>query len=402
MFISLEKEFNELLSENQKTAINAAVSVAEKYNIKIYLIGGIVRDLIMQNPIKDIDITVEENAVNFSEILENESKFEVIAIQENLKTAKVRFENGTEIDFASTREERYEKAGNLPVAYNFGCELERDVKRRDFTVNTLAIDLTGDTKYSLIDYYDGITDIKNKKIKILHDKSFIDDPSRIIRALKFAARFDFEPEENTYKLMREYLLNVDKTIPLERIKNELKEYFSINKNDLYEKIIETNAYKLLTDNPVKEISQQNTEIIKPYKLFEGNWQIYWFLLILNSDSDRLNLTAEEKKVITEIKTLLNTEIDKTNNLQIHQKYNKKQNEAIGLYYILSGDETVKTFMDTLRHIKLEINGEDLINLGLKPSSYFNDIFNNVLKEKLNGKIKTKEEEINYIKKTEQI
>ena len=212
-------------------------------------------------------------------ILENEINCEVVAIQENLRTAKVRFENNVEIDFASTREEIYTKSGVLPVAHNFGCTLEEDVKRRDFTINTLGLNLTGEDKFSLVDYFNGYSDIQNKKIRILHDKSFIDDPSRIIRALKFKVRFDFELEEQTSTLMQEYLNNVDKTMPLERIKGELKQYFSIQKNGLYEYLIRANAHKLISNNPVKEVDETL------FQTEENLCLIYLILLILNSEYD---------------------------------------------------------------------------------------------------------------------
>ena len=149
MVIFLHKEYEELISVDYKSAILSASKTAEKHNIKIYLIGGIVRDLILKNQIKDIDIAVEYDAVEFAKILEKEVVCEVVAIQENLRTAKVRFENGVEIDFASTREETYTKSGVLPIAHNFGCKLELDVKRRDFTINTLGLKLTGEDKLKI-------------------------------------------------------------------------------------------------------------------------------------------------------------------------------------------------------------------------------------------------------------
>ena len=201
MEILLKSNFDNFLSEEYKAAILKAGEIAEIHNIPIYLIGGIVRDLIMQNPIKDIDITVQANAIEFAQILEKEADFKIISVQENLRTAKVQYSNGVEVDFASTREEYYPVGGNLPEIKNFGCDLETDVKRRDFTINTLAMALTGSQKYCLTDYFNGYEDIQNKKIKILHENSFIDDPSRIVRALKFMVRFGFEADENTMLLM---------------------------------------------------------------------------------------------------------------------------------------------------------------------------------------------------------
>ena len=209
MRISLSENFNNSLSDEFRCAIDEAARIADKKGYEIFLIGGIVRDLIMGYSIKDIDIAVQGDAVRFAEILDLETDCEILNIQENLRTAKVKFANGVEIDFASTREEKYSESGRLPVAYNFGCGLERDVKRRDFSINTLALKLTGDEKYLLVDYCDGYEDIQNKKIRILHEKSFIDDPSRIVRALKFKERFDFELEENSAVLMQDYLQKVN-------------------------------------------------------------------------------------------------------------------------------------------------------------------------------------------------
>ncbi len=208
MSIFLDKDFNALLSENYKSAILLAAKAADDFGIQIYLIGGIVRDLLLYNSIKDIDIAVQGDAVVFADFLANKFSCKIIAVQENLRTAKVEFPSGVIIDFASTRQEKYEKSGVLPIAYNFGCCLEEDIKRRDFTINTLALGLNKSQRFKLIDFCGGYDDIINKKIRILHNKSFIDDPSRIIRALKFKIRFGFDIDNNTYTLLCSLILTM--------------------------------------------------------------------------------------------------------------------------------------------------------------------------------------------------
>ncbi|MBQ9792921.1 MAG: CCA tRNA nucleotidyltransferase, partial [Clostridia bacterium] len=351
MAISIKQQFEELISVEYKSAIFSASQIAEKYNIKIYLIGGIVRDLILKNQIKDIDIAVEADAIEFANLLEKETDCEVIAIQENLRTAKVKFKNGVEIDFASTREETYTKSGVLPVAHNFGCSLEKDVKRRDFAINTLGLKLTGNDKFTLVDYFNGYKDILNKKIRILHDKSFIDDPSRIIRALKFKVRFDFEFEEQTFTLMQDYLNNVDKTMPLERIKSELKQYFSIQKKGLYNYLIETNAYKLISNNPIKEVDETT------FQNEENLWFIYFVLLLVNGEYDeRLNLASIEKKILLEVKEMLNRKTPNSN-LEIYNEYIDKNDVSLNVYYVISKDKTVEKFLNALKQIKVLITGK---------------------------------------------
>ena len=402
MSVAFEEYIDSQLSQDCKTVIHRVAEVAEQENIKIYIIGGIVRDLILHNAIKDIDIVVESDAIDFCKSLENSLECEIISTQENLRTAKVLFSNNIEIDFASTREEKYEKSGVLPVAYNFGCSLKKDIMRRDFTINTLAISLTGENKYSIVDYCGGYDDVLNKRIRVLHNKSFIDDPSRIIRALKFQVRFDFEIEENTNDLLKQYLDNVDYSMPLERIKSELKQYFSIEKKGLYSKIIDTKAYKLISDNPFINFDENFFKNLDLNYLYNKDelWFVYIVLLIVNSDIayERLNMTAFEKKIIKEVQELLllyplNIEDKKF----LYKTFNDRVDLSILIYYVMTKDKAVKYFYDVLKEIKVLITGKDLIELGFIPSSYFNELFEKVLNEKLEGNLKTKKEEIDFVK-----
>ena len=401
MFLCLEKEFDNSLSAEEKQAVKISADAAEKLGIDIFLIGGIVRDLLLNHELKDIDIAVEGDAIDFAEFLILKTNCKIIQVQENLRTVKIEFPFGVQIDFASTREETYSKSGILPVAHNFGCILKKDVQRRDFTINTLALRLTGSNKFELVDYYDGYQDIINRKIRVLHDKSFIDDPSRIIRALKFKSRLDFELDNKTFNLMQEYLKNPDITMPLERVKSELKQYFSIEKKDIYDELIETNAYKLVTDNPLKNIDFQRFEEIISVKLLNAEQmsEFYFLLLLLKSgfSYSKLNLSSEENKIINQVNELLNSQSDIDNDEKIYRRYHNIEVMSLALYYLISGDKNVIEFWINLKDIKILTTGLDLINLGYTPSKYFSKIFDMILSEKIQGKIKTKEEEIDFVK-----
>ncbi len=392
--------FNKLEKEKFNTILCTA-DMAEKFGCNIYLIGGVVRDLIMDKSVCDIDIAVEGDAIEFVHYFMHHKDCKIVNIQQNLRTAKVKFSNDAEIDFASTREEKYSNSGVLPQPYNFGCPLEYDVKRRDFTINTLAVKLTGTDKFKLIDYFNGYNDIINQQIKILHKKSFYDDPSRIIRALKFSVRLNFKIEDETYALMEQYLDNPGKDMPLERVKNELKQYFSIKSEKLYPKFINTKAYKLLSGNIIKN---PHTERIKLIDIKDENvWFIYFAALTVNSDYEdiKLNLTTYEKKVLNETKILLNKKIASLNdNKEIYNTFIKCADLSIYCYYVLTEDtRPADKFLKELKNIKVEITGKDLINLGLKPSAHFNEIFEKILEKKLTGEITTKEQEFIFIKET---
>ncbi len=401
--INLINEYNLAIGEKVKQTLSEIALVAEQRNINIFLIGGIVRDLILKNPIKDIDIAIETDAIKFGDILTQNFNCEIVKIQENLHTIKVKFLNGVIIDFASTREEKYSNSGILPIAYNFGCELEKDIKRRDFTINTLALKLTGNDKFTLIDYVQGYSDILNKKIRILHKNSFIDDPSRIIRALKFKIRLNFDIENKTYLSMQEYLQNVNTEMPLTRIKNELKQYFSINKKGIYKYLIESKAYKLLSDNTPLLLNENLINELKKYDFLENlNFKyIYLLSLFINSDYEepRYNLNSFEKNILKEVINLLNkSKQDFDTNEKIYSLLSDISEYSIVLYYAISGNQAVKKFLTALKDINVLVTGKDLIEAGFIPSPFFNELFEKILKEKLNGKLKTKEEEIKFIKR----
>ena len=185
----------------------------------LYYIGGVVRDELLGRKSIDIDITYVGNAIEFAKTIPNA---EILQINEPFGTVRIKLD-GEEIDIASTRCETYPKKGHLPIVKNIGCSLKEDILRRDFTINALAKStLTSE----IIDYTTGLEDIKTKTLKVLHDNSFIDDPTRIVRALKFAVRFGFDLDEHTKKLQNDYLKNINYDMSYKRLKKELIETFN--------------------------------------------------------------------------------------------------------------------------------------------------------------------------------
>lgn len=172
------------LNNKEKEIIDIILNSNNQYKNKIYIVGGIVRDLLMENQIKDIDFLIEGSAIEFAKV----SGLKINSIHEAFDTVKVEV-LGQEIDIASTRIEKYDFMGTLPNVLKTGVKIEEDLKRRDFTVNSIAYNLGTN---QIIDPFQGQNDINNKVLKILHDKSFLDDPTRILRGLDFKHRFDFE------------------------------------------------------------------------------------------------------------------------------------------------------------------------------------------------------------------
>lgn len=393
---------------------------------KLFYIGGVVRDELLDKQSIDIDITYVGNAIEYC------SKFgEVIQINPDFGTVRVKIPssphreiadfvpstgsghnvseelNNVIVDFASTRSETYPKKGHLPVVEKIGCSLKEDVLRRDFTINALAKSITTG---EIVDYVGGLKDLKNKKLRVLHDNSFIDDPTRIIRGLKFAMRFNFELEEHTKKLQDEYLKNINYDMSYKRIKKELIETFNAplsnitkeyKKQRTFEKFINDKIYKLVTPNDVEIPSINIEELIEKYCLDmdchvanapsndEHIWLIYVGVL---KDLSRLPLTKIEQKILDDVpQNILNSDFE------LYKTFENAKIETILLYAILKDQKGAKHYLDNLRNIKISINGKDLQNLGISPSPQYQEIFDEVLKTKLQNPKMTKEDELKIAK-----
>ena len=264
-------------------------------NDNLYYVGGVVRDeLIMQKSL-DIDYCYEGNAIEFA----HANGLNII--RENSKFGTVRVElNDAEIDIASTRTEAYPRKGHLPKIKEIGCSLEEDLRRRDFTINAMAKRTTDN---ELIDYFGGKEDIKNKLLRVLHKDSFIDDPTRIIRALKFSVRFGFELEEGTKKLQDEYLANINYDISWHRLKKELVETFSLNSQRAYDRFVTQGIYKLLGENQKIPSVEWNIEkVISEYPTRHS-----WLVYLSQFDLSKFELTRAEKRILEWADRLKNNE-----------------------------------------------------------------------------------------------
>lgn len=346
----------------------------------MFYIGGVVRDELLGRKSFDVDITYVGNAIEYC------SKYGEV-IQENPDFGTVRVNvDGKEVDFASTRSESYPKKGHLPVVEKIGCSLKEDVMRRDFTINALAKSVaTGE----IVDYTGGLEDLKNKKLKVLHDESFIDDPTRIIRGLKFSIRFGFDLDMHTRKLQEEYLANINYDMSYKRVKKELIETFNLNSQEAFERFINENIYKLVTENDVKipEINIEN--LINDYKP-EYVWIVYAGAL---KDLSKLPLTKIEQKILDEVPDkILN------NDFKIYKAFENVRLETVLLYGILFDEKIARHYLDDLKQIKISLTGNDLLNLGIKPSPKYGQIFDEILKHKLENPKLTREDELTLLEK----
>ncbi|MDE3050517.1 MAG: CCA tRNA nucleotidyltransferase, partial [Nitrospirota bacterium] len=168
--------------------------------MSLYLVGGVVRDLLLRRENWDLDLTLEGDGIAFARLVADRYGAG-LAVFERFATARLVLPNRLKIDIASTRRESYVKPAALPDVA--AASLQEDLYRRDFTINAMAIQLNPATFGELHDPYGGQRDLKAKTIRVLHGGSFFDDPTRIFRAIRFTQRFGFSLEPATRGLLEE-------------------------------------------------------------------------------------------------------------------------------------------------------------------------------------------------------
>lgn len=331
---------------------------AKKFGVKLYFVGGLVRDLLLGNPLCDVDIVVEGDAVGFCESLENIALGEILSVHNDFGTCKMKIDQKT-VDFASTREENYPVSGCLPVVKNIGCPLKNDVSRRDFTINSIALDLeTG----AIIDYLGGVEDLNKGILRILHPDSFIDDPTRILRALDFELRLrPLGASSSRFKLADEVKFAPSRDgLSTARVDLTLKK---VLKN--------ADAYKLILERGLYKIFQDEKPLLSPKQLEAA-----------------LKFAAEPaalyfKAVKNEIPALMSAKTD------------------FEIYKVLCANLKENEIKPLPPEIAPKITGDDLKKLGIPQSPKIGIILDKILEEKLNNPKsapKTLQEELEYAKK----
>ena len=196
---NLAEQMERGLDAEQLTLLREAAKLAWDMGVELYLVGGPVRDLLLQRPQLDLDLVVAGDGLGFAQAWADVLGAD-ITVHKPFLTATVVLGEGRSIDVATARRESYEHPGALPTVQP--ASIEEDLTRRDFTINALAVALNPDRWGEVLDPWEGQRDLQAGLIRVLHDESFIDDPTRLIRAVGFEVRLDFSLEEHTLELLQ--------------------------------------------------------------------------------------------------------------------------------------------------------------------------------------------------------
>lgn len=397
--------------------------IADSKNCSVYVVGGFVRDLVLGVKNLDIDLAVENKGIEFAGILSKKLKTALVKYPK-FGTATLVFPNKFKLDVATSRSEIYLRPGALPEV-KFGS-IKDDLYRRDFTINAMAVSLNKKNFGELIDFFNGREDLEAKKIRVLHNLSFVDDPTRVFRAVRFEKRYNFKIDIASQGLIKEAItLKMFDKVSGERLRNEIvlllseKEplKFVLRLAELDELRFIHRQVKL--NKQTKEIFRRVGNNYPPVKKFFHNqeiekWLIYFMALTRNIKLNELEklcskfiLTRiQSKKILVYRKRAASALRSlKKNSLtasQIYAALNSLPPEALVL--ILSGQDNLRIkkrillFLNKIDKIKLEISGADIKKLGIPPGPVFKKILDRILLLKIEGKIKNRKQELSWAQK----
>ena len=413
-------------------ALREAGRLGDELHCSVYAVGGFVRDLLMKRPNLDIDLSVEGDGIAFAEALAERLKGRVRS-HKKFKTAVVFYTDSEgvaqHLDVATARLEYYEYPAALPTVEL--SSIKMDLYRRDFTINALAVQLNERRFGTLIDPFEGRRDLKERTISVLHSLSFIEDPTRILRAVRFERRFEFQINRQTERLIKNALsLKMIDRLSGVRLFNELTHVFDEKEAPACIRRLEgwgiwKAVHPVMQLNPGKDILVAGLEeVLAWYRLLyktpaPRGWVLYMLGLTAGAKYpdvaaalDRLGLIERAKTDFLSLRE--NTRRAGNNLINAHNKGDTRMStlhdllyplEIEGLLYLMAryGQEhnigkDVSLFLTRLRDEKVEITGEDLATLGEAPGPLFGLALKETLRAKLDGKVKTKEEELAYASK----
>jgi tRNA nucleotidyltransferase (CCA-adding enzyme) len=397
---------------------------ADSMGYSAYAVGGFVRDMLMRRANLDIDIVVEGDGIAFAHALveryggraKTHSKF---------KTAIVVLPGGRKIDVATARTEYYTEPAALPIVEL--SSIKNDLYRRDFTINALAVKLNGTDKNRLIDFFGGQQDIKDGVIRVLHNLSFIEDPTRIFRAIRFEERFHFSLGSQTESLMklaiRKELVN---RISGARLFGELYQIFNeehleratrrIASFGLWEYIHPAVQY----DEQLHSLIENARETVYWHRLTFENERIKPWLVYLLCLSGRLgkNQTVEffqrlgfsggqvakfvEEKTAGKNAAACLEKTKPQSPVVIYERLNHLKPET--LLTVMAGladraaKHTIVEYMTSLRYVKPKVSGHDLMQAGLKSGPLLGMVMRAIQRENLKEALPTVSDEISFAKK----
>ena len=410
----------ERLSKPIYDLLVTAGQVGDELNQQVYVVGGFVRDLLLKADNWDVDFVTEGDGIAFAKALRQVIGGK-LTVHSQFETAVIRLSSHIAIDIVTARREYYEYPAALPRVEK--SNIWSDLFRRDFTINCMAISVNSDRFGEMIDYFGGLRDLQNKEIRVLYNLSFIEDPTRIFRAVRFAARLGFSIETSTRQFLVQALQNDMITrLSHDRIREEMMHL--IRESDfLHTSIQMMKDFGLFQSlHPAFMVTDRTVDRLKSIRFsMEGFRQlspksfnqtiVTLMQLISEVDPGQLEPVARmlmaNQTLINQIKQSMQQRVriydilkqDEVDKYTIYQLLKPHSEETLVFFYNDSDNPYIRHYIAfyllKLRQIQLTINGNDLQSLGIRPGPVYKRIMDNVLKAKVLGTIYDRKGELEY-------
>ncbi|MCW5201305.1 CBS domain-containing protein [Desulfobulbus sp. US4] len=408
--------------------------IAQDLCMQAYAVGGFARDLLLQTKNLDIDIVVEGDGVLFAKELAAR-KQATVRTHEKFVTATVVLPNGMRIDVATARLEYYAFPAAMPTVEH--SSLKQDLFRRDFTINAMAIHLNPERFGTLVDFFNSQNDLKERRIRVLHNLSFVEDPTRIFRAVRFEQRLDFTISRHSEKLMRNAVrMHMYEKFSGPRFFSELK--LILSEDHLLASLRRLDSFNLFPvlwpdlrpnlkiDRRFAHILGQAEETISWFKLLFledagekagrcNTWMVCLLAVFSRSGEQELRNFCHRFELPPKHRRQMLRQKRKADHIALHMLRRPVMPYAVvywllepldneGLLYLMSIArkkhirQQVSHYVTHLRAVQPFLSGQDLMELGYTPGTTFRIMINYTLSARLNGEISSKEEAIALIQK----
>src|SRR5512139_2708070 len=419
---NLTQLMRERLPRRVMELLRAAGETAQRLDMRAYAVGGFVRDLVMRGENLDVDIVVEGDGIAFAEAF-GASQGARIRPHHKFGTAVLVFPDGFKVDVATARVEYYLEPAALPtVEYS---SLKQDMYRRDFTINTLAIRLSPSGFGELIDFFGAQRDIKEKVIRVLHSLSFVEDPTRILRAMRFERRFGFTISRHTLNLIRNAVrLDLVGKLPKPRLYADLE--LILQEEDpvailrrLSDVGLGPSIHPAITlERPQLELLGETGEVLVWFSLLYLDEKVEkWGVLFLSlldplpaEDAKKLardlGVRARLREWVREAKDegtgvvyrLLST--PQISRKMIYDTLSPLPNAVIAYLMARTKHPDIKRYISLyftqLKNVKPQVKGEDLISMGYPSGPMFKEVFDAILERKFAGELRSKADETAFV------
>lgn len=411
MAINIGTEIEGRFSKETTTLLKLAGELAAREEQRLYLVGGVVRDLLLGRPSIDLDLVIEGDATRLARRMAQGKGGELVTHPQfgtaTLKQGPVR------IDLVSARSERYERPGALPTVKP--GTIQDDLFRRDFTINAMAVRVDADRFGEMFDPYGGKNDLDLKLIRVLHEGSFRDDPTRMWRAIRYEQRLGFRLEDNTERLLCRDL-EMMKKVSGDRLRHELELIFG---EECPEKILlragQLGALRLLQPS-LKADAWLAKRFKQSLALARGSRPDNSVLLALLSWKltskeiekfvSRLNLGSETAGVLRSLPELKGVMAQLASPdlapSAIYRLLERYPGQAI-MAAALTSDTTqvrqrLKAYLTRYRLIKTALDGEDLKKMGVLQGEKMGQVLRALLEARLDGKVTSRKDEEDLVRR----